>query len=152
MIITKELLKEHSACTSGYEWYLEQGIEDAFEIFDRLKKEERFDDLNWILTRMMTKEQCVMYAIYSAELVIDVFEKKSPDNHKPRKAIEAAKECLKNPSEKNKKAARAAAGIADWAAAGIAARAAAGVAAEAAMRLNICNYGIDLLKKSSEDD
>ena len=50
----------------------------------------------------------VAMAIFSAELVIDVFEKKYPDDKRPRQAIEAAKEYLKNPSKKTAYAADAA--------------------------------------------
>lgn len=44
--------------------------------------------------------------------MIDIFEKGHPNDDRPRKAIEAAKEWLKNPTEENRKAAEAA-----WAAA-----------------------------------
>ena len=57
------------------------------------------------------KKDSVALAIYAAELVIDIFEKVYPDDKRPRNAIEAAKNYLKNPTP----AARAAAGDA-WAA------------------------------------
>jgi hypothetical protein len=47
------------------------------------------------------KEDSVALAIFSAEIVIDIFEKKYPKDNRPRKAIEAAKEWLKDPTEKN---------------------------------------------------
>jgi len=43
----------------------------------------------------MTKDQCVEIAIYSAELVLHIFEKEYPNDDRPRKAIEAAREYLK---------------------------------------------------------
>ena len=113
----------------------------------------------------------VSYAVYAAEQVIDIYEKKYPDDKRPRKAIEAAKACIKNPSAKNKeaagwaaawaagaaaRAAEAAARAAGWAAeaaaraAEAAARAAgaAGWAAAAAMQEKILRYGIRLLEDS----
>jgi uncharacterized protein with ATP-grasp and redox domains len=41
-----------------------------------------------------TKEDSVELAIFSAELVIDIFEKKYPKDDRPRKAIEAARKYL----------------------------------------------------------
>jgi hypothetical protein len=46
-----------------------------------------------------TKENSVRLAIFSAELVIDIFEKKYPSDKRPRQAIEAAKAYLKNPED-----------------------------------------------------
>ncbi len=76
-----------------------------------------------------TKEDSVTLAIYAAELVIDIYEKKYPNDKRPREAIEAAKEWLKNPSAAAAaaaEAARAAAAAAEAAAAADAAWAAAG--------------------------
>jgi len=56
-----------------------------------------------------TKEDSVSLAIYAAELVIGIFESKYPDDKRPREAIEAAKAWLKDPSDKNRSAARSAA-------------------------------------------
>jgi len=51
----------------------------------------------------------VALSIFAAELVIEHYEKKYPDDDRPRKAIEAAKAWLSDPSEKNGSAARSAA-------------------------------------------
>jgi hypothetical protein len=59
-----------------------------------------------------TKVDSVSLAVYAAESVIGIFEKKHPDDKRPRQAIEAAKAWLKDPSEENRNAAGAA-----WAAA-----------------------------------
>ena len=85
-----------------------------------------------------TKEESVKLAIFSAELVIDLYEKKYPKDSRPREAIKAAKTYLKDPSEKNRAAAyaaaRAAARAVDAADAAYAAYAAARAAAYAAAR------------------
>ncbi len=75
-----------------------------------------------------------LYAIYWAEAVLHIFEEKYPDDNRPRKAIEAAKEYLRHPTEENKQAADAAAYAADAADAAYAAYAAcaANAAANAA--------------------
>lgn len=56
-----------------------------------------------------TKTDSVELAIYAAELVLGIFEKKYPKDKRPRKAIEAAKDYLKNPNKKTARAADAAA-------------------------------------------
>ena len=63
------------------------------------------------------KRDSVALAVYAAEQVIDIFEKKYPDDQRPRKAIEAAKEWLKNPTPENRAAAVVAAADASRAAA-----------------------------------
>lgn len=49
-----------------------------------------------------TKKDSVEIAIFAAEQVIHIYEKHYPNDGRPRKAIEAAKAWLKDPSEKNK--------------------------------------------------
>jgi hypothetical protein len=66
----------------------------------------------------------IMFAILCAEAVLHHFEGKHPKDDRPRKAIEAAKEYLKNPSDAAYDAAGAAAYDATGAAAEAAARAA----------------------------
>ena len=46
-----------------------------------------------------TKEDSVKLAVYAAELVIGIYEKRYPNDDRPRKAIKAAKAYLKNPSD-----------------------------------------------------
>lgn len=89
-----------------------------------------------------TKNDSVEIAIFAAEQVIEVFEKKYPNDDRPRKAIEAAKAWSKDPSDKNKKAAYAAARAAD----------AAIYAADAAMVKKIYARFDKQLKKLTEYD
>src|SRR3990167_2175163 len=76
-----------------------------------------------------TKKDSVSLAIFSAELVLDNFEKKYPDDKRPREAIEAAKAVLKNDNEKTRDAASAAASAVWSAAAGAASAASAAASA-----------------------
>ena len=63
-----------------------------------------------------TQKDSVALSIFAAELVIENYEKIYPDDDRPRKAIEAAKAWLNDPSEKNRSAARSARSAA-WSAA-----------------------------------
>ena len=108
MKLTKEWLNNESACKTGVEWFLAQKETDSIKVVQKLMKEDKFHWANWLIVRLMTHHQKIQYAIFSAEQVIGVYEKEYPKDDRPRKAIEAAKIYLKNPSEKNKNAAYAA--------------------------------------------
>ena len=86
---------------------------------------ERGNWLIWLLRKTvgLTKPQAVQIAIVCAEHVQDKFEEKYPDDKLPGAAIGAAKEWLKNPTDKNVSAAAAAAAAAAYAAAASAASA-----------------------------
>ena len=55
---------------------------------------ECWSEMKIIKTYKWTKKDSVALSIYSAELVIDLYEKKYPRDKRPRLAIEAAKEVL----------------------------------------------------------
>lgn len=69
---------------------------------------ECYSDMRIVKAWKWTKKDSVSLAIYAAELVIGIYEKKYPKDDRPRKAIEAAKNWLKHPTKKNKIAANAA--------------------------------------------
>jgi len=54
------------------------------------------------------KKWCVSRAIQHAESVLHIFEEKYPEDECPRKALEAAKRWLKEPTEENRELAAAA--------------------------------------------
>jgi len=165
MIITKEWLEEKGACKEGIDWVMAQKDKDSIKIVKGLIKHNP-SWANWLLPRLMEYKQYVTYAVYAAELVIKRFEKKYPNDKRPRKAIEAAKKCISDPSEENKKDADAAAAAADAAYAADAAAAAAYAAADAAYAayaadaaayaadaarkntfIKIIKFGLELLKR-----
>ena len=112
------------------------------------------------------KKDSVALAIFSAELCIGIYEKQYPNDDRPRKAIEAAKVWLTNPTEENRAgaawaawdAARAAWDAAgdDWdagdaaGAASMAAWDAAGAAARAAALKQINSWIISHTKEMEE--
>ena len=173
---SKESLRKHSAGEAVMSWFLSQKETSPTKVVKALIKESHLDWANWAVVRCMTYEQYVAYAVFSAEQVIDIYEKENPEDKSPRQAIEAAKKCIKNPSKKNKDAAYAVGGLAfaaanpadaaayaaafaatyaDNAAYAYAAAEAAADAADAAdaagnkMRLKIIRYGLKLLKTDS---
>ena len=101
MKITNEFLKEKSACTDGFRWVNEQGIVglEHTEFIKYLLAHDHYDYSNWLITKMLDKDNLIRYAIFAAEQVLDIYEKKYPGDDRPRKAIEAAKEYLKTHSK-----------------------------------------------------
>ena len=110
MKITKEWLESKNACHSSLTYVCANnyiGL-DIVDFLEKLIKEKRLSDANWLITKGMNKKQNVLYAIFAAEQVISIYEKKYPKDSRPRKAIEAAKRYIKNPCKKTKAAAYAA--------------------------------------------
>jgi hypothetical protein len=158
MEITKEFLRNIGACADGYKWFCECGETDHETVINKLMEEDCFDWANWVIVRLMTKEQCVRYAIFAAEQVIGIFEAKYPEDKRPWAAIEAAKKYLEEPSESNRKAAANAAYAAN--AASYAAYAAAYAVYAAAyaddaayadeMKERIIRNGLEILKATTD--
>jgi len=102
MEITKEFLQSKSACSPSYKWVVENkliGLEHP-EFIAKLMENNRFSDANWLITKLFDKMQSVKYAIFAAEQVLNIYEKKYPNDDRPRLAIEAAKKYLTNPNAK----------------------------------------------------
>lgn len=79
------------ACYTGVEWYKKQKKHSLDLIVLSLIKENRLEWANWLLCHVFTKRQAVQIAVFSAEQVIGIFEKKYPEDDRPRKAIESAR-------------------------------------------------------------
>ena len=113
MLINKKWFTDHKACSEGYEYVLEyfkdkESVEvDIF--INQLIADSKYEWANWTITKASTKEQAVRYAISAAELVLPIYENKYPNSKEPRAAIEATKNWLENPTEKNTKICKAAA-------------------------------------------
>ena len=175
MKITRKWLKKHDACEDAVEVFAkrEKELKTDKEVINAAMKLYRFDWAIWLIVRLMNKKQKVQYAVFAAELVLGVFEKRYPEDDRPRKAIEAAKAYLKRPCSKTKKAAyfayisatfapfaafAASAAYAASVAAFVASSsataadaAADAVAAGAATRKKIIDYGLELLEENKDD-
>ena len=109
--VTKSWLKKHHACTDSLAHVIKNnyiGL-SPIDFIKKLMSEDRFPDANWLIVRIMNKKQKVQYAVFAAEQVLDIYEKKYPNNKAPRLAIEAAKKYINNPCKITKKNAYAAA-------------------------------------------
>jgi len=111
MKITEKWIKKHHPCPDGVRWLreqFEQSERDGKSLVRKLMKEKRYEWANWMIVRIMKYKEYVQYAVYAAEQVIDIYEKQYPNDEKPRKAIKAAKKCIKRNTAANRYAARVA--------------------------------------------
>jgi hypothetical protein len=123
MRVNKEIISKLGPCKNRFDNYLEyysdfDGTLQEFILLDKITHKDKI----WVITKLFDDKQKSKWAIKCAFSVLYIYEKSFPSDDRPRKAIEAAQECLSNP------AARAAA----YAAADDAARAAAYAARAAA--------------------
>ena len=168
--VDRAWLKEHNACPDGFKYWCEhcEGQDTDQQLLILVKDHD--DWAWWMLTRLLTIEQNRQLAVFAAKEVLPIFEKKFPEDQRPRKAIEAAEKVIGCDIEENRAAARDAAwaagaaardadaraaaawaaAAADWAAAAWAAWAARDAWAAgttSAMKMKILRYGISLLNK-----
>jgi len=99
--ITRDFLRKQEACEDGYKWWCKNC--EGLSNIEQIKKlaQHRFDWANWLIVRILNHKQRLQYAVFAAEQVIDIYEKKYPNDNRPRKAIEAAKKCIKRNSKYN---------------------------------------------------
>jgi len=110
--VSVKWLKKHDACDKAVERFKNQKVTEPtrlLRLMIRSKNRDILEWANWLIVRVMNKKQKVQYAVFAAELVLQNFESKFPNDNRPKMAIEAAKRYLKNQTQKNKTAARSAA-------------------------------------------
>ena len=139
--ITDKWIKDNAPCQGAFDWW-DKKERFPLKILDGLIEAKHYAWANWFIVRVMTYHDYVSYAAYAAKQAIGIYDKKYPDDKRPRLAIEAAERCIENPTAENKKAADAAAYAA--------ADAAAHAAADAVMRLKILEYGMKLLRSKEK--
>jgi hypothetical protein len=118
MKLTKEWFEKWKPCLEGVIWF-ERNFDygaNAIEVIRALIRNDKLQDANWTIVRCMKYKQYVSYAVFASEQVVNIYEKKYPNDERLRKAIESAKKCIKNNSRKNRDAAANAAVYAGYAA------------------------------------
>ena len=133
-------VEDNHACQGAREWFAEElngkRSMPVSKLISLLKQIDRIDWANWLVVRLMTHDQQIMYAIYAAEQVIEIYEARYPNDTRPRNAIQAAKTYMEDKTEANKdKVTHAVVYAAD----------AAYAAASSKMRIQILNYGLGLI-------
>ncbi len=110
-------LEKWNACSDGIDWFIEKNVTDFYQLYELAKKDDNLQYIIWYIVQLMSHNRRVAFAVFAAELVLGIYEKKYPDDNRPYKAVEAAKYYLENPSQKAASAASAAASAASAAAA-----------------------------------
>ena len=139
--ITDNWIEQNKPCQGAVKDWWDKKERDPIKILELLIKDKKYDWANWYIVRVMEYKDYVSYAVYAAESVLDIYEKEYPNDKRPREAIEAAKKCIKNPTQENKLATESAASAAE---------SAAESAAWSAEQLKILNYGMELLRAGEE--
>ena len=118
--ITNKWLEKNNACQEGTDWLKtvkNRDINNIFKLIIKSKNNEKLSWGSWGIVRLMNHKQKIKYAIFAAEQVLSIFEEKYPNDNRPRKAIEAARNYLENPCKETADAAAYAADAAADAAA-----------------------------------
>ena len=131
MKLTLEQMIDAGCCDGAEKYFVRDKTRSAKSLLKQSIKQGDYHDARYGLAYMMTHRQQVEWAIYCAESCLPVCEN-SHKSKAPRAAIEAAKDWLLNPTEKNATAAASAAAYASASAAYAAAYAAYAAAANAA--------------------
>jgi len=95
MYTTLNKIKEHGPCTDGWEKLLKflgkTKADNRRLSFKRILESNGLDDALWALQTLPYKDRCLFQADV-AESVLHIFEKQCPDDDRPRKAIQAARD------------------------------------------------------------
>jgi hypothetical protein len=93
-MITNDIIKSLNPCKDRLDNYLKfyEDKEHTKAQFMELKNITHEDKL-WVAFRLMTRDQVIKAVADIAESVLHIFEKKYPNDPRPRKAIEAARIC-----------------------------------------------------------
>ena len=150
MKITENWLRKKAACDEGIEWFSHSSQNDPIVVLKLLISENRLNWANWLIVRVMKRKHYLAYAIFAAEQVLEIYEKKYPNNKCPSHAIKAAKTVLKKDTKETRIAAAYAADAAAYASDAAAYAAAyASDAAKNKLQLKILEYGISLFEKET---
>lgn len=103
--VTKQLLEKIGACQEGTEYAIKNLLGMSYpDAIKQCIKDYQLSWANWGIVRVMDKVNNVKYAVYAAKQVLKIYEDKYPNDRRPREAITAAEQWIKNPTDENKKA------------------------------------------------
>jgi hypothetical protein len=103
MKINKQVIAALNPCADRFNNYVINNQDKDFTVQDFLGLDNiTYSDKIWVMTRLMTTEQCIKWSIACADSVISLYEDKYPNDNRPRKAIEAAVAYIEAPTEENR--------------------------------------------------
>jgi hypothetical protein len=141
MRINKEIVAKLKPCDDGYAWYLKNYSTDLLETL--LNVNDTCPNwARWLFIRLMNVKQRRSIAVFAAERVLPIFEKRYPNDDRPRKAIESAKAVIKKDTKANREKAKLAA----------AADAYAAYAKRKEMQIIIIKQAVKILDKGAKNE
>ena len=117
MIINREKLEELDACkeaivffSSKYDQIEEVALlRDVLQYEDEVKREygkDIYEWCYWLIAYILEPIDRVRFSVYTAELVLHIYEEQYPGDMRPRKTIDSVKTWIENPTEDHRKAAK----------------------------------------------
>ena len=97
------MIEAYDPCSGGLDWYMKYGSDDLLDTLLKVNG-HRPSWARWLFTKIMTRNEVIEIAIFSAEQVLHIFEAKYPNDTRPRKTIDAAKVVLKNNTDESRNA------------------------------------------------
>ena len=109
IIITEEWLESHRADEEEIKYICKEGLiglsaSDFTKKIINLNKIDHkkwFYYANWLITSVMSQKSRVQYAVFAADEVLPIFERRFSADVNPRKAVEAAKKYIIYPTKEN---------------------------------------------------
>ena len=102
MNITKEFLEKHNACSEGQDWVTENNLIglEATELVKKLMEKEKYSWANWLIVRLLTKKQLVLYIVFAMKQWSRCFKEKYPFDKESQELIRLIRKLVENPTKK----------------------------------------------------
>jgi hypothetical protein len=101
--IINELITSLEPCKDRHENYLKYYANTSFSIKEFLQLEQlTYTDKTWVWKRIASKDIACKWALACASTALHIFEAKYPNDRRPREALEALEQYIKEPTEENK--------------------------------------------------
>ena len=98
MKLTLEMLKKYGACPASIERYQVAKCDTIELAVNMMQRAKLYLWCNWIIARVLNRENKIRYAIFAAKQVVNIFEGKHPEDRRPRMTIEAAEKYINAPT------------------------------------------------------
>ena len=158
MIIDMEWLVKNDACEESRQEWKADNDNEHLPMLKRLISHKYYLWANWLIVRVMTRRQYLLYSAFATECAAPAYEKIHPNDDVIRRCISAVRAVAENDTKENRSAAESARSAAEYAARSAAEAAeyaeyaesaeyAAEYAAGSAEFIKILEYGISLLEE-----
>ena len=96
MKLTIEMLDRLNACQECKDWFVASKCKTVAGSCKKAMKEGHHDWANWLVIKLLNRDDRIRLACYAARLVLHIYEDKFPGDMRPRQAIEKAERYVEN--------------------------------------------------------